>query len=85
VQLKSEVLGNHLPVVAKWDHILKLHELNKLSMFRLLYKLTHTHLNPVAQSAMKEPGCAGNEPCCCSTLVASKDPALHSVKLIARC
>jgi hypothetical protein len=53
VQLKTGVQGNQLPVVAKWDHILKLYELNKLSWFRLLYKLSHTHLNPVAQSAMK--------------------------------
>jgi hypothetical protein len=53
VQLKSEVLGNQLTVVAKWDHILKLYELDKLSWFCLLYKLADTHLNPVAQSAMK--------------------------------
>jgi hypothetical protein len=53
VQLKFEVLGNQLPVVAKWDHILKLYELDKLGWFRLLYKLAVTHLNSVAQSAMK--------------------------------
>jgi hypothetical protein len=53
VQLKSEPPGNQLPVIAKWDHILKLYELNKPSRFHLLYKVTATHLNPVAQSAMK--------------------------------
>jgi hypothetical protein len=52
VQLKSEVQGNQLPLFAKWDHILKLYELDKLSRFCLLYKLSHTHLSPVAQSAM---------------------------------
>jgi hypothetical protein len=53
MQLKSEVQGNQLPVVTTLDQILKLHELNKLSQFRLLYKLSYTHLNPVSQSAMK--------------------------------
>jgi hypothetical protein len=53
VQLKSEHLGSELPVIAKWDHILKLFELNKPRPFRQLYKLTDTHLSPVAQSTMK--------------------------------
>jgi hypothetical protein len=52
VQLKSELLGNQLPVIAKWEHILKLYELDKPKWFRLLYKLTDTHFNTVAQSAM---------------------------------
>jgi hypothetical protein len=53
VQFKSELLGNQLPGIAKWDHILKLYELDKTNRLRLLYKLTDTHLNPVAQIAMK--------------------------------
>jgi hypothetical protein len=53
VQLKSEHVGNQLPVVAKWDHILKLYELDKPRPFRQLYKLTDTHLHPTAQSTMK--------------------------------
>jgi hypothetical protein len=53
VQLESKPPGNQLPVIATWDHILKLHELDKPNRFRLLYKLTDSHLNPVAQSAMK--------------------------------
>jgi hypothetical protein len=52
VQLKSEVQGNQLPVVAKWDHVLKFYKLDRLGQFHLLYKLSHTHLNPAAQSAM---------------------------------
>jgi hypothetical protein len=54
VQFKSEPPGNQLHVIAKLDHILKLYELDKPNRFRLLYKLTYSHLNPVAQSAMKE-------------------------------
>jgi hypothetical protein len=53
VQLKSHLLGNQLPVIAKWEHILKLYELDKPNRFCLLYKLTDTRLNPVAQSVMK--------------------------------
>jgi hypothetical protein len=53
VELKSEHLGSQLPVIAKWEYMLKLYELNKPSPFRQLYKLTDTHLNPTAQSAMK--------------------------------
>jgi hypothetical protein len=53
VQLQSEHLGNHLPVIAKGEHTLKLYELEKPRPFRLLYNLTDTHLNPMAQSAMK--------------------------------
>jgi hypothetical protein len=48
MQFKSE-----LPGIPKWDHILTLYELDKPIRFRLLYKLTDTRLNPVAQSAMK--------------------------------
>jgi hypothetical protein len=46
-------VGNQLPVTAKWDHILKLYELDKPTPFRQLYKLTDTHLNPTGQSVMK--------------------------------
>jgi hypothetical protein len=52
-QLKSEHVDNQLPVIAKWDHTLKLYELDKPRPFRQLYKLTGTHLNPTGQSAMK--------------------------------
>ncbi|PNF15446.1 hypothetical protein B7P43_G18115, partial [Cryptotermes secundus] len=40
VQLKSEHVGTQLPVFAKWDHILKLYEIDKTIPFRLLYRLT---------------------------------------------
>jgi hypothetical protein len=53
VQLKSEHLGNQLPVIAKREHILKLYELDKPRPFRQLYKLTGIHLNPTAQSSLK--------------------------------
>jgi hypothetical protein len=53
MQFKSELLANQLPGIAKWEHILKLYELDKPNWFRLVYKLTDTRLNPVAQSAMK--------------------------------
>jgi hypothetical protein len=53
VQFKSELLGKQIPGIAEWDHILKLYELDKPNRFRPLYKLTDTHLNPVAQSAVK--------------------------------
>jgi hypothetical protein len=53
VQLKSEHLDNQFPVIAKWDHMLKLCELDKPRPFRQLYKLTDTYLNPGAKSAMK--------------------------------
>jgi hypothetical protein len=46
-------VGNQLPVIAKWDHILKLYELDKPRPFHQLYKLTDTHLNPTGQSVMK--------------------------------
>jgi hypothetical protein len=52
VQLQSEHLGNQLPVIAKGEHTLKLYDLDKPKPFRQLYKLTDTHLNPTAQSAM---------------------------------
>ncbi|PNF31489.1 hypothetical protein B7P43_G00752 [Cryptotermes secundus] len=52
VQLKSEHVGTQLPVVAKWDHILKLYEIDKTRPFCQLYRLTDTHLNPTAQSSM---------------------------------
>jgi hypothetical protein len=53
VQLKSEHLGSQLPVTAKWEHILKLYELDKPTPIHQLYKLTDTHLNPGAQGAIK--------------------------------
>ncbi|XP_023725513.1 uncharacterized protein LOC111874333 [Cryptotermes secundus] len=46
-------MGNKLPAVAKWDPILKLHEPDKPRLLRQLIKLTDTHLNPTAHSAMK--------------------------------
>jgi hypothetical protein len=53
MQLKSEHVGNQLPVVAKWDHILKLYELDKPIPFHQLYKLIDAHLNPTGQSTAK--------------------------------
>jgi hypothetical protein len=53
ISLQSEHPDNQLPVIAKWEHILKLYELDKPRPFRQLYKLTDTHLNPTAHSAMK--------------------------------
>jgi hypothetical protein len=53
VQLKSEHLGSQLPVIAKWEHILKLYERDKPRQFHQLYKLTDTYLNPGARGAMK--------------------------------
>jgi hypothetical protein len=37
----------------KWKHILKIHELDKPNQFHVLYKLTDSHLNPAAQTALK--------------------------------
>jgi hypothetical protein len=51
MELKSEHVGNELLVIAKWDHILKLYELDEPRLFRQLYKLTDPHLNPTGQSA----------------------------------
>jgi hypothetical protein len=48
VQLKSEHVANQLPVIAKWEHILNVYKFDKPHEIRLLYKLTDTHLNPVA-------------------------------------
>jgi hypothetical protein len=63
LQLKSELLGSQLPVIAKWEHILRVYELDKARLFHQLYKLTDTHLNPTAQTAMK----VGKDHCalCC--------------------
>jgi hypothetical protein len=42
-----------LPVVAKWERVLKLYGLDKPEQFRRMYKLTDIHLNPTAQSAIR--------------------------------
>jgi hypothetical protein len=53
VQMKPEYLGNHLPVIAMLEHLLKLYELDKPRQFRWLHKLTDICLNPTSQSTMK--------------------------------
>jgi hypothetical protein len=53
VQLKSELLSSQLTVIAKWEHISKVYELDKPRLFHQLYKLTDTHFNSTTQSAMK--------------------------------
>jgi hypothetical protein len=53
VQLKSEQLGNQLPVIAKWEHLLKPYEHDKCRLIHQMCKVTDTHLNPTAHSAMK--------------------------------
>jgi hypothetical protein len=53
VQFESERMDSQLPVIARWEHIEKLYKQEKNYMIRMLYKLTDTHLAPVAQCAMK--------------------------------
>jgi hypothetical protein len=53
VEMKSEPLGNQLPIIAKWGHISNLYQFDKPHEIRLHYKLTDSHLNPVSQCAMK--------------------------------
>jgi hypothetical protein len=53
VQLESEHLDSQLPVIAKWEHIVKLYKHDKHLLILTLYKLTKTHLAPVTQCAMK--------------------------------
>jgi hypothetical protein len=53
VQFESERLDSQLPVIAKWEHIEKLYKQEKDYVICMLYKLTDTHLAPVAQCAMK--------------------------------
>jgi hypothetical protein len=53
VQFESELMGNQLPVVAKWEHILNVRKWDKGNIVHLLYKLTDAHLCPTAQCTMK--------------------------------
>lgn len=53
VQLKCELLDNQHPIIAKWEHILKLQELGKPSLIRHIYVLTDPHLNTAAQRSKK--------------------------------
>ncbi|XP_023721687.1 uncharacterized protein LOC111872233 [Cryptotermes secundus] len=53
VQFKSELLDSQLPLIAKWDHILKLYEFDRSIPIRRLIKFTDANLNPTGQSAMK--------------------------------
>ena len=53
MQFKSEHVGSQLPVIAKWGHIKKLYEQDKLFVIRRLVKLTDDHLAPVVRCAMK--------------------------------
>jgi hypothetical protein len=42
-----------LPVIAKWEHILKLYQPYRPRLFHQLYKQADPHLSPTAQSSMK--------------------------------
>jgi len=53
VEFKSERMGSQLSVIAKWEHIKKLYEQDKLFAIRRLENLTDDHLAPVARCAMK--------------------------------
>jgi hypothetical protein len=53
VRFKSALIHNHLPVTAKWEHILNVYQSDRKNIVRLFYKLTGAHLAPVAQDAMK--------------------------------
>jgi len=53
VQFKSEHMGSHLPVIAKWEQIKELYEEDKLFAICRLVKLTDNHLAPVTWCAMK--------------------------------
>jgi hypothetical protein len=53
MQFESERLDSQPPVIAKWEHVVKLYKHDKHLLFRMLYKLTKTHLDPVTQCAMK--------------------------------
>jgi hypothetical protein len=46
-------VDSQLPVIAKWEHIVKLCKRGKDGRIHMLYKLTDTRLSPVAQCAMK--------------------------------
>jgi hypothetical protein len=62
VQFESEHLDSQLPVIAKWEHIEKLYKQDKHRLIRMLYKLTDTHLSPVAHYHESELGCPSHEP-----------------------
>jgi hypothetical protein len=47
------VNGKRLTASAKWEDILKMCEVDKSNVYRLLPKVTVRHLKPGAQSAMK--------------------------------
>jgi hypothetical protein len=51
VQFESEHLDSQLPVIAKWEHIVKLYE--KHFLIHSMEKLTDDHLTPTTQCAMK--------------------------------
>jgi hypothetical protein len=53
VQFESEHMVSQLPVIAKWEHIKKIYEQDKLFVIRRLVKLTDDHLAPDARCAMK--------------------------------
>jgi hypothetical protein len=53
VQFKAEHVVSQLPVIAKWEHIEKVYKQDKHGFFHTLYKLTDTHLAPVAHYSTK--------------------------------
>jgi hypothetical protein len=53
VQFESEHSDSQLPVIVKWEHIVKIYEQQKRLLSRSMYKLTDDHLKPASQYAMK--------------------------------
>jgi hypothetical protein len=47
------VNGDGLNGTAKWDDMLKLYEVEKRNMYRLLPKVTERHIKPSGQDTMK--------------------------------
>ena len=47
VEFESEHMGSQLTVIAKWEHIKKIYEQDKLFVIRRLAKLTDDHLAPL--------------------------------------
>jgi hypothetical protein len=46
-------MASDLTGIAKWEDILKLYEVDKRNVYRLLPKVTERHMKPGTQSAMK--------------------------------
>ena len=53
VECEITVNGERLTGTAKWDDILKLYEVEKRNVYRLLPKVTERHIKPSGQDTMK--------------------------------